>query len=134
MASRRSPPPLPCSALTGTGSPRTSDHSQAAPASAGASSTLLAARTTDLPDRLSTAATAASASVTPTTASVTNSTASAASTATLACAATRAASTGAPSVAGSQPPGPTTVNARPLLFSSYAPRYLVTPGVPSTTD
>src|SRR5262249_8910088 len=99
---------------------------------AGASSTWLAARRTALPDRLSTAATAASASVTPTIASVTNSTESAASTATLACAATRAASTGDPSMAGSQPPVSTTVNARPRHVASYATLSLVTPGVPST--
>ena len=117
-ASSRSPLPRPCSALTGCGSPRPSDHSEAAAGSPGVSSTLLAASTTGLPLRRSTAATASSASVAPTTASTTNSTASAASTASRACAATRAARAWVPFTAGSQPPVSTRVNARPDQMAS----------------
>ena len=122
-ASSRSPLPRPCSALTGRGSPRPSDHSAVAAGSAISLSTLLAASTTGFPDRRSTAATASSASVTPTTASTTNSTASAASTAIRACAVTCSASCRLdwPSSEpgnGSQPPVSTSVNARPRQVAS----------------
>src|SRR5215469_16324751 len=117
-------------ALIMTGSPRPSDHRDAASASFLASSTLLAASTTGLPDRRSTFATASSSSVAPTRASTTNSTASAMSTAILACSATWAAR---PFARASQPPVSTTVKARPRQLASYATRSLVTPGTSCTT-
>jgi len=106
------------SALTGTGSPSPSDHSAATSDSALVSSTLLAATTTGLPDRRSTAATVASASVTPTVASTTNKIASAASTATRAWPATRAARLCVLSTEGSQPPVSTRVKERPRQRAS----------------
>ena len=109
-ASSTSPEPRPCSAETGYGSPRPSDHSMAASASCMGESTLLATSTTGLPERRSSRTTRSSVSVGPTVASTTNITASASSTATSACSATRASM---PATSTSHPPVSTRVKWRP---------------------
>ncbi|OAP22518.1 hypothetical protein A4R44_06678 [Amycolatopsis sp. M39] len=115
IESSRSPELRPCSALTGCGSPRPSDHSDAVSASSRSSSTLFAASRTGFFERRSTRATASSVVVAPTVASTTSSTASAVRMAISACAATEACK---PVASGSQPPVSTSVNRRPAQKAS----------------
>ena len=113
MSSIRSPEPWPCSADTGSGSPRPSDQSFVASISVARSSTLLATSSTGLPERRRTLTTASSVSVAPTRASTTNTTASASLTARSACAAICACS---PRTFKSQPP--VSITMKRLLFHS----------------
>src|SRR4051812_738006 len=128
-ASRRSPVPRPCSALTGNGSPSPRRANPHASASRPESSTLLATTRTCLSDLRRRLATRSSSSVTPMAASTTRRTTSASLMARSACRLTWASM---PSWAAIHPPVSTSRNSRPFQSASRIFRSRVTPGRSST--